>query len=159
MEHEKKPLQMKTGIINIAMAIFLVAFGLRYAYSSFYYAAADKSYFFLFDGFFSSDISYDTFKSVISAYGISIALVGFLQLLASALFVVICGCGLDNNRFKLQKGCLIFLMIVNTAMVAGGIANLITDKFSYIILVPIICANVAAVAMSAVCLKKARQAV
>lgn len=131
MEHEKKPLQMKTGIINIAMAIFLVAFGLRYAYSSFYYAAADKSYFFLFDGFFSSDIAYDTFKSVISAYGISIALVGFLQLLTSALFVVICGCGLDNNRFK----------------------------FSYIILVPIICANVAAVAMSAVCLKKARQAV
>lgn len=159
MNQEKIPLEMKTGIINIVMALFLVAFGLRYAFSSFYYAAADKSYFFLFDGFFPSDIAYDTFKSVVSAYGISIALVGFSQLLASALFVVICGCGLEKNRFKLQKGCLIFLMIVNTAMVAGGIANLITDKFSYIILVPIICANAAAVAMSAVCLKKARQAV
>lgn len=109
MEHEKKPLQMKTGIINIAMAIFLVAFGLRYAYSSFYYAAADKSYFFLFDGFFSSDIAYDTFKSVISAYGISIALVGFLQLLASALFVVICGCGLEKTDLSCKKAALFFL--------------------------------------------------
>ncbi len=102
---------MKTGIINIAMAIFLVAFGLRYAYSSFYYAAADKSYFFLFDGFFSSDIAYDTFKSVISAYGISIALVGFLQLLTSALFVVICGCGLEKTDLSCKRAVLFFLWL------------------------------------------------
>lgn len=127
----KNSLQIASGTINLVMGLALAATGLNICFSSWQYAAANKTFFFLFEQLIPAEVSYEGFKNILTIYGLSTAAAGFVQLFfAIGMTVSVYKTGQRVEKFKTAAS--IIFIVLNSLTVVAGILNLCTDRYFYI---------------------------